>query len=77
MEIYKITFDNYQGENFIELYHKKQNAISRFKELKQDAQTKAEFDDEINMISFFDHDYNEYSTYITFEECTLDSLFYD
>ena len=27
--------------------------------------------------SFFDANYNEYSTFIDFEECELDSLFYD
>ena len=34
--IYKITFDNYQGENFIELYHKEENARARYQELMEE-----------------------------------------
>ena len=75
--IYKITFDNYQGENFIELYHKEENARARYQELMEEGKKHQEFDEEEFSFSFFDPRYNEYSTYIYFKECDLDSLFYD
>ena len=75
--IYKITLDNYQGENSIELYHRKENAVSRFRELKEEGRTMEEFCDEGDNFSFFNGEYNEYSTFITFEECELESLFFD
>lgn len=75
--IYKITFDNYHGENFIELYHKKENARARFQELMEEGKECQEFCGDEFSFSYFDSNYNEYSTFIDFEECDLDSLFYD
>lgn len=77
MKIYKITFNNYQGEDSIELYHKKENARTRYQELMEEGKRCQEFDRSEFSFSYFDANYNEYSTFINFEECDLDSLFYD
>ena len=77
MTIYKITLDNYCGENSIELYHNEENARKRFKELQEEGENYEEFEDDEFEISFFNPNYNEYSTFINFEECELDSLFFD
>ena len=80
MAIYLIDFKNYEGEDTFELYRGRGNAIERFKSLRKKAKKKEEFCDEVNFneerkyneFSFFDPNYNEYSTYITFR--TYDSL---
>lgn len=81
--IYRITLENYQGETTFELYHKEENAIKRFEELRLEALSHPEYDtstDNKNYIfvfSFFDHDYNEYSTFIILERITEQQLFED
>lgn len=75
--IYKITFDNYLGENFIELYHKKENAHARYQELIKEGKKYSEFYEDNFSFSYFNADCNEYSTFIDLKECDLESLFYD
>lgn len=77
--IYKIIFENYEGEYFTEFYHEKTNAYARFYELKLEAENKDEFefDEETDEISFFDAGYNEYSTFIHLKTDTLENLFMD
>ena len=77
MKIYKITFDNYERENFIELYHKKENALARYHELMEEGKNFPEFNGDESSFSYFNNYYNEYSTYIYFDECELSSLFFD
>ncbi len=77
MKIYKITLNNYQGDNSIELYRKKENARARYQELMEEGKRCEEFDGDEFSFSYFDDDYNEHSTFIDFEECNLDSLFFD
>ena len=76
--VYELLFDNYHGENFYELYHKKDNAYKRFAELWKEAKQKEGFEGKkFQYCSFFDSDYNEYSTEITLTESTIESLFED
>lgn len=75
--IYKITLDNYQGDSSFELYHNKSNAQARFAELIAEGRRKDEFDLDENECSYFDCNYNEFCTFITIEECTLNELFCD
>jgi hypothetical protein len=77
--IYKIDLDNYHGESNFELYHNKNNARARFKELLAEGRRKSEFNhyEDEDEFSYFDSNYNEFSTYITLKECALDELFYD
>ena len=76
--IYQIYFDNYQGETFTELYHHKVNALKRMRELRREGKTHSEFNEQDNTISFFDANYNEYSTYITLSNFnSIDDLFED
>ena len=81
--VYRIEFENYEGEYFIELYHHEANAKARFEELRTEAKNKPEFDshDENENyyygFSFFDADYNEYSTFITLERIPYERLFED
>ena len=79
MTIYKIILDNYRGENNVELYHNKENARKRFEELREEGMSEEceEFEGDEFEISFFDANYNDHYTFINFEECELDSLFYD
>lgn len=75
--IYKITLDNYCGECAFELYYKSNNAKKRFQELCQEGKQYGEFEQNETECSYFNPSYNEYSTFITLEECPLSSLFYD
>lgn len=75
--IYKITLDNYHADSSFELYRNKSNAQARFAELIAEGRRMNEFDLDENEFSYFDSNYNEFSTYITIEECTLNELFCD
>lgn len=81
--IYRIEFENYEGEYFIELYHHEENAKTRFEELRTEAKDKSEYDEydeEENYyygFSFFDASYNEHSTFITLTKCDYERLFED
>lgn len=83
--IYKITFSNYDGEDFVELYHHRENAYNRFNAICEENKHRKEYyiededvdDDGYIMCSFFNPSINEYNTYITLIKCTLESLFYD
>lgn len=83
MFIYRIEFNNYEGESFIALYHHEENAKARFEELRTEAKSKSEFesyDEDKNYyysFSFFDADYNEDSTFITLTRCKYEELFED
>lgn len=82
MKIYCLKLDNYQGEYEIEYYRNKENAYKRFNELWHESEQKEEFDwddedDKLQGFSFFDPAYNEYSTYISFKERSLEDLFSD
>lgn len=75
--IYRIYLNNYQGEDSFELYHKKENALARYQELMEEGKICQEFCKEDSSFSFFDAEFNEYSTFIYFDECELNSLFFD
>lgn len=84
MFVYRIEFENYEGEHFIELYHHEENAKARLEELRAEVENKSEFDsydddDESYYygFSFFDPTYNEYSTFITLTKCDYEELFED
>lgn len=79
MTIYKIKLDNYEGDTTFELYHTETAARARMYELVQEAKDKEEFDyqEDEDELSFFDANYNEFSTYITLRKTTLESLFMD
>ena len=82
MKIYRLILDNYQGESDVEYYRNKENAYKRVNELWDEGEQKEEFDWEdedgkLESFSFFDPSYNEYSTYISLEECLLEDLFSD
>lgn len=83
MFVYRIKFENYEGEYFIELYHHEENAKARFKEVRAEAKNKPEFNFHNESesyyygFSFFDADYNEYSTFITLERIPYEQLFED
>ena len=77
MTIYCINYDNYHGEDYIEYYRNENNAIKKLKELFEEGQTKEDFVGNIKDFSYFDSNYNEYSTYIYYYETTLDKLFSD
>jgi len=85
MKIYYILFDNFEGDIDFELYHSKEKAYKRYTYLRNNAKQKEEFCDEtdfninnkMNCFSFFDPNYNEFSTYITIREEKLENLFYD
>ena len=76
-KIYKITLDNYCGENGMELYHQSINAKKRFRELCREGKGYDEYVGNSLSCSYFNASYNEYSTYITLEEMELEDLFYD
>ena len=75
--IYRITLDNYCGENITEFYHKAINAKRRFHQLCEEGKAYDEYEQDTTSCSWFDPSYNEYSTYIDLEECTLSDVFYD
>lgn len=79
MTIYEIILDNYKGETTFELYHTETAARARMYELVQEAKYKEEFDyeEDDDEFSFFDPNYNEFSTFITLRKTTLESLFMD
>ena len=75
--VYKIEFSNYMGQTFIELYYKGINAKKRFRDLCKEGKKYEEFEQDGNACTYFNADYNEYSTFITLEEVPLSALFYD
>ena len=83
MKIYLITFDNYCGNCHFELYLDRKNALKRMQGLYKEGLKKAEFtydiapDEEWAYLSFFDPNYNHYSTSISMETTNLEDLFYD
>lgn len=76
-KIYTISLDNYHGETYVEHYFQMKHALARFLELRDEGQAQNEFDFCENSFSFFDSNYNEFSTYIDLTESTLKDLFYD
>lgn len=83
MFIYRIEFENYQGEYFSEFYHHEENAKARFEELRAEAIKESEFDSWNDPkryyygFSFFDHSYNEHATFITLTRYEYERLFED
>lgn len=77
--IYELTLENYEGETTFELYHTECAARARLYELALEAEDMDEFDyqEDDGALSFFDPSYNEFSTFITLRETTLESLFMD
>ena len=77
--IYVIKLDNYEGDTTFELYHTECAARARLYELSLEAKDMDEYDyqEDEDVLSFFDPSYNEFSTFITLEETTLESLFMD
>lgn len=84
MIIYRIHLRNYNGEYTTEFYRNKQRAYERFNELYQEGQrqTGQQPDDEeeentLKSCSWFDWPYNDDSTYISLDQCSLDDIFSD
>lgn len=77
MKVYTISFDNYHGETYVEHYFQLKHALARFIELQDEGKAKEEFEFRQNYFSFFDANYNEYSTYIELTDSTLKDLFMD
>jgi len=85
MKIYYIDFENFEGDTWFELYHNKEKAYKRYTNLRKASKKMEEFCDKIkfnihnerNQFSFFNADYNEYSTFITIKQIELEDLFYD
>lgn len=77
--VYVLNLENYQGEYTFELFHHKENAERRYNELLEENKNQSEFEryENVHVFSFFDPNYNEYSTYITLTESTMDELFED
>ncbi len=80
--IYRLKFYNFEGDNTFELYHNYTNARARFNELWNDYRKFEEFKGDRrskkhSYLSYFDPNYNAESTTIIFEECALESLFFD
>lgn len=76
-KIYTITFENYHGESFTEHFFQLKNALARFMALWDEGMEKDEFAHNNNDFSFFDANYNEYSTYISMTEGFVKNLFSD
>lgn len=76
-KIYTITFENYHGESFTENFFQLKNALARFTAILDEGAEKDEFEHHDNNFSFFDADYNEYSTYISMTEGIVKDLFSD
>lgn len=76
-KIYTITFDNYHGESFTEHYFQLKNALARFMALQKEGMSQDEFTCYNDYFSFFDANYNEYSTYISMIEGIVKNLFSD
>ena len=81
--VYRIDFDNYEGEYHFELYHHEENAKARFEELRAEAKNNSYYDsyDEDESyyygFAFFDTNYNEHATFITLTRCDYERLFED
>lgn len=81
--VYVITYDNYEGDNFFELYHDKLSAEAKLYELRQEGKEQEEYKEDLYLendgaeISWFDANYNEFSTFITLTKTDLESLFFD
>jgi len=76
-KIYTITLDNYHGESSTEHFFQLKNALARFMALRDEGMSKDEFMHHDDYFSFFDADYNEYSTYISMTENIVKNLFSD
>lgn len=77
MKVYTINLDNYHGETYVEHYFQWNHALTRFLELRDEGKTKDEFESSQNAFTFFDADFNEYSTYISLVETALKDMFID
>lgn len=76
-KVYTISLDNYHGETYAEHYFQKEHALARFLELQDEGKARDEFKLCQNYFSFFDANYNEYSTYVDLTDSTLKDLFMD
>lgn len=78
-KVWVLTLENYEGENFTEFFHHEENAKKRFLQLLEENQEQEEFQTDYDdwVFSYFDSNYNEYSTVIALEETTMDKLFED
>jgi len=78
-KIWEITYKNYQGDYFSEYYHYEINAKRTFFQLYKENKDQQEFEgrSENWEFSYFDPNYNEYSTFISLKEMTMDELFAD
>lgn len=88
MTIYRIHLHNHKGEYTTEFYRNKQKAYERFNELYQkeqqqtgrqpdDCEEEEEKENTLKSCSWFDWPYNDYSTYISLDKCSLDDIFSD
>lgn len=79
-KVWVITLENYEGGNFFtEFFHHEENAKKRFLQLLEENHNQQEFQSDSNdwVFSYFDSNYNEYSTVIALEETTMNKLFED
>ena len=78
-KIWEIIYKNYQGDYFSEYYHYEKNAKETFLQLYEENQNQQEFEGSLDdwKFSYFDPNYNEYSTFISLKEMTMDELFAD
>lgn len=78
-KIWEITYRNYQGDYFSEYYHYEINAKQTFFQLYKENKDQQEFEgrSENWEFSYFDPNYNEYSTFISLKEKTMDEFFAD
>ena len=77
MKIYTISLENYHGDTYEEHYFQMENALARFIELRDEGKTHSEFRFSKTCFSFFDPNYNEYSTRIVLNNSALNDLFMD
>ena len=78
-KIWEITYKNYQGDYFSEYYHYEKNAKETFLQLYEENQNQQEFEGCLDdwKFSYFDPNYNEYNTFISLKEMTMDEFFAD
>ena len=79
-KIWEITYRNYQGDYFSEYYHYEINAKETFLQLYEENRHQQEFEGSFVgdwKFSYFDPNYNEYSTFISLKEMTMDEFFAD
>lgn len=76
-KVYTINLNNYHGDIYEEHYLNADKALHRFKELWEEGKTHTEFESDENSFSFFDDNYNEYSTIISLYDSTIKDLFMD